>query len=103
MLEILRNIVLEVNAASSLDQVLEIIVSRVRMAMGTEVCSVYIRDREHARYIFRATEGLNSEQVGKASLAPGEGLVGLVAEREEPVNLEDAELHPQLPAAAGHR
>jgi phosphotransferase system enzyme I (PtsP) len=27
---------------------------------------------------------------------PGEGLVGLVAEREEPVNLEDAELHPNF-------
>lgn len=92
MLEVLRNIVLEVNAAQSLDQALDIIVSRVRLAMGTEVCSVYIRDQQQ-RYIFRATEGLNSEQVGKASLASGEGLVGLVAERGEPVNLEDAEQH----------
>jgi len=96
MLEVLRNIVQEVNAASSLDEVLAIIVSRVRMAMGTEVCSVYIRDREQQRYVFRATEGLNPGQVGKASLAPGEGLVGLVAQREEPVNLEDAELHPKF-------
>ena len=37
MLGVLRNIVLEVNTASSLDEVLRIIVSRVRMAMGTEV------------------------------------------------------------------
>jgi phosphotransferase system enzyme I (PtsP) len=96
MLEILRNIVLEVNAASSLDEVLQIIVSRVRMAMGTEVCSVYIRDRDQDRFVFRATEGLNPDQVGEASLAAGEGLVGLVAQREEPVNLEDAELHPNF-------
>jgi len=96
VLDVLRNIVLEVNAAESLDEVLTIIVSRVRMAMGTEVCSVYMRDRQEARYIFRATEGLNPDQVGKASLAPGEGLVGLVAEREEPVNLEDAERHPNF-------
>lgn len=96
MLSVLRNIVLEVNAAESLDEVLGIIVSRVRMAMGTEVCSVYIRDRNETRYVFRATEGLNQDQVGKLSLAPGEGLVGLVAEREEPVNLEDAELHPNF-------
>jgi phosphotransferase system enzyme I (PtsP) len=46
--------------------------------------------------VFRATEGLNPGLVGKVSLAPGEGLVGLVAEREEPVNLEDAELHPNF-------
>ncbi|MFK7830027.1 MAG: phosphoenolpyruvate--protein phosphotransferase [Congregibacter sp.] len=96
MLEVLRNIVLEVNAAESLDEVLKIIVSRVRMAMGTEVCSVYIRDRQQNRFVFRATEGLNAGQVGKASLAFGEGLVGLVAEREEPVNLDTAESHPNF-------
>lgn len=96
MLETLRNIVLEVNSAESLDAVLQIIVSRVRMAMGTEVCSVYISDRNEPRYIFRATEGLNAGQIGDASLAVGEGLVGLVAEREEPVNLEDAESHPNF-------
>ncbi|MDP5070795.1 MAG: PEP-utilizing enzyme, partial [Congregibacter sp.] len=96
MLSVLRNIVLELNAAESLDEVLGIIVSRVRLAMGTEVCSVYIRDRNETRYVFRATEGLNAAQVGNLSLAPGEGLVGLVAERGEPVNLEDAELHPNF-------
>lgn len=96
MLEVLRNIVLEVNAAESLDEVLGIIVSRVRMAMGTEVCSVYIRDRKEERYVFRATEGLNAAQVGRAAMAVGQGLVGLVAERGEPVNLEDAELHPNF-------
>jgi phosphotransferase system enzyme I (PtsP) len=96
VLEVLRNIVQEVNAAESLDEVLSIIVSRVRMAMGTEVCSVYIRDREAQRYVFRATEGLNPGLVGQVSLEASEGLVGLVAEREEPVNLEDAELHPNF-------
>jgi phosphotransferase system enzyme I (PtsP) len=96
MLEVLRAIVQEVNAAESLDRALAIIVSRVRNAMGTEVCSVYMRDRGGERFVFRATEGLNATQVGRASLAPGEGLVGLVAEREEPVNLEDAETHPNF-------
>jgi len=96
MLETLRHIVQEVNAAEGLDDALEIIVRRVREAMGTEVCSVYMRDNGSGRFIFRATEGLNQEQVGVASLAPGEGLVGLVAEREEPVNLENAENHPSF-------
>ena len=96
MLEVLRNIVLEVNAAESLDEALLIIVSRVRAAMGTEVCSVYIRDHDQPLYVFRATEGLNPQEIGRASLAVGEGLVGLVAEREEPVNLDDAEQHPNF-------
>ncbi|MEM6544974.1 MAG: phosphoenolpyruvate--protein phosphotransferase [Pseudomonadota bacterium] len=96
MLALLRNIVLEVNAAESLEEVLLIIVSRVRMAMGTEVCSVYLRDRDTERYVFRATEGLNADQVGKAFLNAGEGLVGLVAQREEAINLDDAAQHPNF-------
>ena len=94
MLETLRNIVQEVNAARSLDDALEIIVRRVRDAMGTQVCSVYMREGSSDRFVFRATEGLNQDRVGLASLAAGDGLVGLVAEREEPVNLENAENHP---------
>ena len=96
MLETLRKIVQEVNTATGLADALEITVSRVRDAMGTEVCSVYMRDPGGERFIFRATEGLNQEQVGVASLASGEGLVGLVAEREEPINLENAENHPSF-------
>lgn len=96
MLDTLRKIVQQVNAAESLAEALEIIVYRVRDAMGTEVCSVYMRDSATERYILRATEGLNESQVGIAGLAAGEGLVGLVAEREEPVNLEDAESHPSF-------
>jgi len=96
MLEMLRKIVQEVNAAEGLNEALEIIVERVREAMGTEVCSVYMRDPGSDRYIFKATRGLNTDQIGKASLASGEGLVGLVAEREEPVNLESAETHPSF-------
>jgi phosphotransferase system, enzyme I, PtsP len=94
MLDVLRSIVQQVNSAEDLSQALEIIVRRVRDAMGTEVCSVYMRDPVSAQYVLRATQGLNTGQVGKASLLSGEGLVGLVAEREEPVNLENAETHP---------
>jgi phosphotransferase system enzyme I (PtsP) len=96
MLETLRHIVQQVNAAEGLPEALAIIVERVRDAMGTEVCSVYMRNPENGRFVFQATEGLNSELAGRVSLAPGEGLVGLVAEREEPVNLEDAESHPSF-------
>lgn len=96
MLEVLRQIVQEVNSASTLEEALGIIVSRVRVAMGTEVCSVYLREEDGSRFVFSATEGLNQDQVGIASLAPGEGLVGTVAEREEPLNLENAENHPNF-------
>ena len=101
MLEMLRAIVQEVNTAEDLTTALDIIVRRVRDAMGTEVCTVYMRDPHTGRFVFRATEGLNKEQIGDASLAAGEGLVGQVAEREEPLNLEEARSHPNFQLLPG--
>ncbi|MFQ3323137.1 MAG: phosphotransferase system enzyme I (PtsP) [Pseudomonadales bacterium] len=91
MLEELRKIVQEVNAASDLQAALDIIVRSVRSAMGTEVCTVYLYDSSKEQYIFRANEGLNQDLIGKIGLAKGEGLVGKVAKREETINIDNAE------------
>ncbi len=101
MLNVLRQIVQEVNNASHLDAALDILVDRVKAAMVTEVCSVYVLDVENRRFILRATEGLNHASVGKASLSAREGLVGLVATREEPINLDDASSHPSYHFLSG--
>ncbi len=93
MLSVLRSIVQEVNSATDLREALEIIVHRVREAMNTEVCSIYLLDQEKNRYILMATRGLNPDAVGKISLGHSEGLVGLVGVREEPINLEHAQEH----------
>ncbi len=95
MLNALRKLVQEVNAASHLEEVLNLIVRRVRTEMATQVCSIYLFNNDSQRYILMATEGLNPNAIGKVSLALDEGLVGLVAKREEPINLDDAESHPQ--------
>ena len=96
MLSALRGIVQAVNAAGDLQTALEIIVERVASVMGTEVCTVYLRDPESGRLIFMANQGLNPELIGKISLGPDEGLVGQVARREEPLNLDHAEKHPNF-------
>jgi len=92
----LRSIVHEVNSARSLAEVLDIIVQQVREAMQAGVCSVYLFDESDQRYVLMATRGLRPESVGKVRLAPREGLVGLVAAREEPLNLENADQHPSF-------
>lgn len=95
MLNMLRKIVQEVNVAKDLKAALGIIVLRVREAMNSQVCSVYLMDPETNRFVLMATEGLNKRAIGKVSMAPNEGLVGLVGTREEPLNLEDAANHPR--------
>ncbi|MEL7400074.1 MAG: GAF domain-containing protein, partial [Pseudomonadota bacterium] len=94
MLNDLRSIVQEVNAARDLQAALDIIVSRVKHVMRVQVCSTYLRDGAGS-YVLMATDGLHSESVGMVSLKADEGLVGYVVTREEPINLEQATAHPK--------
>ncbi|WIX33849.1 phosphoenolpyruvate--protein phosphotransferase [Salinicola sp. JS01] len=96
MLDTLRRIVQEVNGARSLDAALATMVRRIRKAMRTDVCSVYLFDRERERLVLMDTIGLRTQAVGVVALGLGEGLVGLVGQREEPLNLEDAPAHPHF-------
>ncbi len=95
MLSTLRRIIQEVTVAKDLDQALEVIVLRVKKAMDVDVCSVYMTDKVQGENVLMATDGLNDEAVGMVRLKKDQGLIGLVGEREEPVNLDDAPMHPR--------
>ena len=101
MLEVLRRLIQDVNAADSLEDALGLIVAQVRAAMHTDVCTIYLHDKATQKLVFRATEGLNLEKVGQFGLGFDEGLVGWVATREEPLNLDDASAHPQFQLVEG--
>ena len=92
---ILRRVVQEVLSAGDLKTSLDIMVEQVRREMRTQVCSVYLKDESRQKYVFMATRGLNVDAVGLVTLELDEGLVGLVGERAEPINLEDAQSHPR--------
>ena len=92
MLDILRNITQEVNAASSLQEAMDLVVLRVCESMSVKVCSLYLRD-DSDNFVLRATKGLNSDAIGRVSMTQNQGLVGYVAKRGEAINLENAEAH----------
>lgn len=96
MLETLHRIVQAVNAASDFRQALDIIVERVAKATDGDVCSVYLLEADGGHLGLMATQGLNPEAVGTVRLPLSEGLVGLVAQREESINLNDADRHPRF-------
>ena len=96
MLQTLRRIVQEVNSTRDLSQVLEIIVQRVKKAIEADVCSIYLYDSDESKFILMATDGLNEKLVGKVQMAHGAGLVSLVAQRADPLNLDDAQEHPRF-------
>ena len=96
MLEILRRIVQDVNQAPDLEHALDIIVHRVKPILDVDVCSVYLADETRAEYVLRATDGLRAESVGQVRLSFGQGLIGWIAGRAEPVNLADGQEHPRF-------
>ncbi len=101
MLEVLQRIVQEVNASPDLGKALNVIVHRVQRAVNTDVCSVYLTDFETREHVLQATVGLAPEAAGKARIPLYRGLVGLVCERAEPINVENASTHPRYLAVSG--
>lgn len=95
MLKVLRQIAQEVNTANNLEEALAIIVRRIREAMAIDACSIFVVDQADGDYVLMATDGLNPAAVGQVRLKPHEGIVGLVGERQEPINLENAPEHPR--------
>ncbi len=69
-----------------LDRITELIADN----MSTEVCSIYLRRGERWLELC-ATHGLKKSSVHQARLRIGEGLVGLIAQRAEPLNTADAQ------------
>ena len=111
MLDALRQIVQDIGAAPGFRAAMDLLVARVSLILDAEVCTIYLRDRAKGRLVLAANEGLEGDgagPVGSGPVAPGsvslawdEGLVGLVAERAEPLNLENAAAHPQFQRVPG--
>ena len=92
LLRRLREIMAEQTSAQMrLDKLVSVIASN----MVAEVCSIYLRRAGKILELF-ATEGLNRSAVHNTRLREGEGLVGLVSETAEAVNLSDAPSDPHF-------
>ena len=74
---------------------LDMIVRQIANLMVAEVCSIYVRRQDGSLELF-ANEGLNPEAVHRTHMKRGEGLVGLIAEAGEAVNLAEAQTHPSF-------
>ncbi len=96
MLGQLRRIVQDVAQEPSLASALAGLVSNVKNALHTECCSVYLADYQQQHFMLMATDGLNPDAIGKVAIGFSEGLIGWVGQREEPINLAEAHLHPRF-------
>ncbi len=78
------------------DELMRTLVDRTTAALDVEVCSFYLLDRDGQRLTLAATNGLDAGQVGKISLALGEGITGRAAANREPVSSPDVTSDPRF-------
>ena len=90
LLRHLREIMAEsVGPQERLDKIAQLIAQN----MVSDVCSIYVIQDDGTLELY-ATVGLKREAVHETRLKRGEGLVGLVAEKAEPLAVADARNHP---------
>lgn len=70
-----------------------LIVERIRTTLDVDVCSLYVMNEE-GELVLTATLGLAQEAIGQIRMALGQGLVGTIAKRQHPLNLDHADKHP---------
>ncbi len=94
LIHTLQSIVKQVDHAPDFQSALDIIVDSLIDALQVDACSIFIDVPEQERnLVMMANRGLNREAIGRVRLATGEGLVGLVAEKAEPIRLDNALEH----------
>jgi two-component sensor histidine kinase/putative methionine-R-sulfoxide reductase with GAF domain len=97
-LRLLTDTIEAVNSTLDLQEVLELIASRVPNALGTDACFVYLYDERADELILRATHGTPIDQMSKRPrMRPGEGITGSAAAAGQPVMIESqAHLDPRF-------
>jgi phosphotransferase system enzyme I (PtsP) len=96
MLTTLKRIVQEVNQIPGLEPALERLATLVRETMEVDSCSIYLADHKNQVLVLKATDGLEKSAINNVKLSFNEGLIGLVVQREEPLNIENAPIHPRF-------
>ena len=83
-------------AKLELSAVLDIVVEAVARLLECDHSSVLLLDAKSERYVPRAAHGFALENVSKISFAPGEGLVGAVAQSGMPLSVDDVNQDPRF-------
>jgi signal transduction histidine kinase len=95
-LEFLHEFAKLLTTARNWDELMGTIVDRTTTALDVEVCSVYLMDRDGGSLRLTATNGLDRDQIGRVTMALGEGLTGRAAMIGRPVSSPDVRVDPRF-------
>jgi two-component sensor histidine kinase/putative methionine-R-sulfoxide reductase with GAF domain len=87
-----------VNSSLDLEEVLELVASKVADALHADACFVYLYDERAGELVLRATHGTRVEEMTqRPRMRPGEGITGTAAEARAPVMIAaQAHLDPRF-------
>ncbi|HEX5029512.1 MAG TPA: GAF domain-containing protein [Gaiellaceae bacterium] len=90
-LRLLTETIAAVNSSLDLQEVLELVATKVADALETDACFVYLYDERSDELVLRATHGSRVEELTRTPrMRPGEGITGVAAAEREPVMLSEA-------------
>jgi two-component sensor histidine kinase/putative methionine-R-sulfoxide reductase with GAF domain len=90
-LRLLTETIAAVNSTLDLQEVLELVASKVADALEADACFVYLYDERADELVLRATHGTRVEDMtGRPRMRPGEGITGTAAAERAPVMIPSA-------------
>jgi two-component sensor histidine kinase/putative methionine-R-sulfoxide reductase with GAF domain len=97
-LRLLTETIAAVNSTLDLQEVLELVASKVAEALRADACFVYLYDERADELVLRATHGTRVEEMTRRPrMRPGEGITGAAAAERAPVMLpSQAHLDPRF-------
>jgi two-component sensor histidine kinase/putative methionine-R-sulfoxide reductase with GAF domain len=97
-LRLLTETIAAVNSTLDLQEVLELVASKVADALETDACFVYLYDERAGELVLRATFGTRvDEMTRRPRMRPGEGITGTAAAERAPVMIPaNAHLDPRF-------
>jgi phosphotransferase system enzyme I (PtsP) len=102
MIHRLHRIVQEVNRALDIEHALDLIIDCLIQDLKADACTIFLADSDDSELlVLKASGGLNPGIVGNVERRFGQGLIGTIAERAEPMNLVDAPTHKNFVLVPG--
>ncbi|MBL8092939.1 MAG: GAF domain-containing protein [Anaerolineales bacterium] len=95
-LELLEQIGRDVTSTLDLDRVLNLILDRVKAALGAEAASVLFIEPDSNALVFRAAASANAELLLQRRIPPGRGIAGWVARHGMPIVVVDPSHDPRF-------
>jgi len=88
-LNVLFEVEQQVSAAHDPDELLDRVLRSAMRMVGAEAGSIALRDPDSGDLVFRTTAGALAERVARRAIPMGEGIIGWVAARREPLVTND--------------